>query len=629
MFAVPRRIFILSVSAVVMLLLGASAASAATRFVGPSGGIDTGNGCLDQWEPCATIQHAIDEAVAWDTVMVRGSGTYTENLTIDKRLTLSGPNPGQIENRDPEVIIDGGSGTAVTPEADNVVIEGFTLTAAEGGYGVRTAGADIDGLKLQMNVIEGGAAGIELGAGGKETSIWGNAFGGSGSGVVLSGTAYADLELAWNRFPGILSPYGVFADGGTTIENLEMEGNRLEVPSEIRGVATGENLMWGNEFDLDSPGDVALKIRARKSRLMENEFHGHGASGCLQLLGSQPGLSPSEKVHISGNTFRQCNPYGIELGPKVDAMTIFFNKFPGSHDGIRISNATPWNVSEEENLISHNRIVGTTGLGVRNLAAGTIDAANNWWGCNAGPNAPGCDGASSGVDSWPHVILTGTAYENFEEWDPPVVTALNPGEKAVIVARLQFNSAGAYTAGVPVEGDPVGFSAASGSITPTSAGWWSGQATASFWAGSQPGPAGIKVTFENQQVEVPLTIRGSLPSSPPPPGPSLISPRVRRTSATLAGVGRRPTLARIYCGSSTCHPVARTPVVKIAGKKFQLKIKLPDELAAGSEAPIRGILPKAVLRHLAKGKTGRVRVVIEVTDATGQKVIQTIRVAIS
>jgi hypothetical protein len=68
--------------------------------------------------------------------------------------------------------------------------------------------------------------------------------------------------------------------------------------------------------------------------------------------------------------------------------------------------------------------------------------------------------------------------------------------------------------------------------------------------------------------------------------------------------------------------------VKIAGRKFRLPVLMPTEIAAGSQAPIRGVLPRTVLRHLARDRQAKVAVVIKVTDAVGHRVIQTIRVAL-
>ena len=70
----------------------------------------------------ATIQDGIDN-VAGSTVNV-AAGTYNENVTINKSLTLkAGSNP----------VIDPGGGTAVTIDASNVTITGFTIQNAATG----------------------------------------------------------------------------------------------------------------------------------------------------------------------------------------------------------------------------------------------------------------------------------------------------------------------------------------------------------------------------------------------------------------------------------------------------------------------------------------------------------------
>jgi uncharacterized repeat protein (TIGR01451 family) len=68
-----------------------------TRYVAPAG-VDaeadgTGNNCLVDWKPCRTVQWAVDQAMAGDTVLVAG-GTYTSTaanvVRVDKTLTLIG-----------------------------------------------------------------------------------------------------------------------------------------------------------------------------------------------------------------------------------------------------------------------------------------------------------------------------------------------------------------------------------------------------------------------------------------------------------------------------------------------------------------------------------------------------------
>ncbi len=84
----------------------------------------------------------------------------------------------------------------------------------------------------------------------------------------------------------------------------------------------------------------------------------------------------------------------------------------------------------------YNPIVGNLALGLQNDSTGAVDAENNWWGCNAGPDQPGCDRlGGSGVatiDADPWLVLGIAA-------DPTTVEA---GEPSQITADLRHNSDG-------------------------------------------------------------------------------------------------------------------------------------------------------------------------------------------
>ena len=67
-----------------------------------------------------TIQEAINNAADGDTIFVR-SGTYYENVVVDKAVSLTG------ENVEGTVIDGGGSGSVVMIAANGVNVSGFTI----------------------------------------------------------------------------------------------------------------------------------------------------------------------------------------------------------------------------------------------------------------------------------------------------------------------------------------------------------------------------------------------------------------------------------------------------------------------------------------------------------------------
>ena len=58
-----------------------------------------------------------------------------------------------------------------------------------------------------------------------------------------------------------------------------------------------------------------------------------------------------------------------------------------------------------------NRIVGNTVAGLNNVD-GTVNAENNWWGCNEGPGNAGCDSVTGTADFNPWLVLNVSASPN-------------------------------------------------------------------------------------------------------------------------------------------------------------------------------------------------------------------------
>lgn len=143
----------------ILILLSAMAlpVQAATRFVDGTTGNDQagGNSCLGSANPCATVQQAIDSALAGDTIEI-ADAIYTQAVAIDKTLTLRGesslgtilqansqPFDGNYDINDDRVITVTG-GTELT-------IQNLTIRH---GVSPQGGGMDINGVDLVLeNVV--------------------------------------------------------------------------------------------------------------------------------------------------------------------------------------------------------------------------------------------------------------------------------------------------------------------------------------------------------------------------------------------------------------------------------------------------------------------------------------------
>ena len=94
-----------------------------------------------------TIADAIDAASDGDTIVIH-SGTYTENVIVDKELTLTGQGGT-------EPIIQVSAGNGITIRADNVTIHGLEIQGADTGIS-----SDMSGMTITENIFQSPNSGI-------------------------------------------------------------------------------------------------------------------------------------------------------------------------------------------------------------------------------------------------------------------------------------------------------------------------------------------------------------------------------------------------------------------------------------------------------------------------------------
>jgi predicted outer membrane repeat protein len=142
----------------------AAGVTAVTGYV-ISTGSDAANDCTHDWNPCATLQYAIDQANAGDTIKV--AGTIDSNVTILKSLTITGwliGGPPTLDgtNSGRVVTIDDGANTVPPPSVtlSNITIENGNSSSDGGGVLVVNASLTVDDVTFSNNSASGGGGAI-------------------------------------------------------------------------------------------------------------------------------------------------------------------------------------------------------------------------------------------------------------------------------------------------------------------------------------------------------------------------------------------------------------------------------------------------------------------------------------
>lgn len=160
--------------------------------------------------------------------------------------------------------------------------------------------------------------------------------------------------------------------------------------------------------------------------------------------------------------------------------------------------------------LTYSRLFGNLassgGSGVFNnaLSGAVTTATNDWWGCNGGPTAVGCDQAvtnNAGLTVSPWIVLANTASS----------ATLHPGGSATLTASFRQNSSGQALSAANVsalQAKPLSWTAGvNGSISaPQNFVGADGLATATFTAGSTLGTGGASAQFDNASVPAQVTV---------------------------------------------------------------------------------------------------------------------------
>ena len=436
--------------------------------------VNGATGTVNPADPCPnprdsasykTIQKAVNCALAGDTIMV-AAGTYNENVAVNKAVILLGANAGVDGRgvRGAESIVNGGATSApIGISASGATVDGFKLLAGQGGLGAGVWMGGVNNVQLLNNVITDNTIGLAI-IGGCPCLVRHNLF------------------IANNR-SGPAGYKALYAENtnGLIFDENNVTGHTVDVPI----VFASTNPPNPTHFNLTFTG---------------NAIYGNTTNGAYLLA-------------VMTGTFRANNfvGRGLWFAGGNNNITVTTNNFSYGAPAIQIfkrNDGTGNDYGANSNLrINFNRFIANSPYAIQLVSnyVDTLNAEQNWWGCNYGPGStgPGCaattnSNSGAAIDAVPWITLKLAAYR----------PAVSQNNKVAVTAYMSGTSAGTDVSSLGSIPDmiPAVFSSQAGTIAPITSYIVGGKAQATFNAGSALVTATITTTVDGQTVSILLPI---------------------------------------------------------------------------------------------------------------------------
>ena len=351
------------------------------------------------WGTSTSINAVIALANPYDTINV-AAGTYPESVTIAIPLTLNGANAGihpAIGTHPTEVVGTRGAESilsnnfpAISPQADDITVDGFMFTG-DGGRIVDTY-ADADNFHLTNCIFDNDTQAttqgvLQFGGGSHmDMTIDFNLFQDEGDHTIYTGGGpYDRMTIAWNRFnvmgDGLFWTATELVDG--VIQGNELDGTIGGVPGVGYGTFNAGKLgnvqikdNWAHDL-VYTPFQVGIVGGSVTNNVIERIYPYPGYYGyCFQLWGGLWGTSVSENVLVQDNVFRFNDIPGATLPVHGWDITA-----PDS--GVGVDGTTI--VFRSNLFLDGGAMSGPLALRHRGDDTKFVDAVNNWWGASSGP----------------------------------------------------------------------------------------------------------------------------------------------------------------------------------------------------------------------------------------------------
>ncbi len=359
---------------------------AVSRYVA-AGGTDAANSCVNAASPCATIQHAVDVALAGDSIEI-SPGVYNQRLRIEGRTNLTFEAAGVTLRPSAAVLgpsdvaqgspCSGGRGRAVVfvNDSSGIVFNGLSVDGSDAlppaNEPDRLAGIF---YRNSSGAIHGGVVAHLRTEPPSSNQVAGLGIIVQTSDPVAFPPPRVDIEnvtvFDYQKTGIVFSGCGCAADGGPT---GSVRGSTITSETSALVARNGIQVSFG-------AGGVVLENNVAAGM----RFTGNPTLG----LGSAVILASSRTNLLTGNILSNSN-FGISnigditcaprAGENVD-NDIQCNRILGNDWGMSIDNAT--------HVIRNNEFAGNTTFAILTRTYFPVgidaDASHNWWGSPTGP----------------------------------------------------------------------------------------------------------------------------------------------------------------------------------------------------------------------------------------------------
>ena len=398
-------------------LIGSGGAVTATSFTLTS---TTVSGSTDVTAPTVRVNAGAkiaDGVLLSSSVLNIGSGTFTDNFTVDKDLTVTCGVGGGTTTQTKGIVIT----------ANGVTVNNCTFSGDIGGDAFINLDSDTahSGISLTNNTFSGAITTWHLiRAGGNKTdlTIDNNVFTASTAGTddafIYLGVAGSNIDITDNSFSSFPSTYGPVAiqhnaSGGTRTSDLVIKGNTIDFTG-FTNENEGISVRYASDVQIEdntligaasaTSYQAGITIASVNSTGGQSVISGNSVDGFSRGIRIQrwaAGDGNSDDIEINNNTVtdgvittgsESSTGVGLFLAG-VTNLLVQDNTITGhANAGIYI----PATVSDGAANTITNMVVGGSAASFNNLSSNTngmnnfttttASAQYNWWGSLTGPN---------------------------------------------------------------------------------------------------------------------------------------------------------------------------------------------------------------------------------------------------